>query len=386
MSSHRHRHHVHIDRAVAVSAFAAVSAIASVYVYSQIFAEFAFIEHARGSKTPINLALTTVVLGLAGIAGSLLAALRYLPEKGTQQLSLGFLACAVAAGFSLIPASLPVVLISAVLIGTSLAWTVVTLSLCLRPTLHLKKLGTWCGVGIGIAYSFCSLPPVFTATPVTQTMIAIVAALAGFVVSFRTTGEPAKPSTSPEYQQFGASIWVVLFLALFWLDSAAFFINQHVQLLSASTWDGTLNLQGNAFVHLCTAVIAGLALDRRKLALTVGVALGVLVVACLLLNGSGGALPASRVCYTTGVSIYSTALLYYLARGGRPWLVGILLAISGWFGSAAGMGMAQSLQAVPITFIVAIVIVAIAAFVTRHFWLRQLRIIATENPFGVAQR
>jgi len=385
MSPHRH-HHLHIDQAVAVSAFAGVSAIASVYVYFLIFAEFAFIEHARLLKNPVNLTALMIALALAGVVGSLAAARWYRPEKGTQQLSIGFLACAGAAGFSLMARNLPLVLIAAVMIGASLAWTTVTLSLCLRPTLHLKKLGIWCGLGTGLAYAFCNLPPVFTATPSTQTVIALLAALAGFVVSFRLTSEPAKPSTSPEYRQFGASLWVVLFLILVWLDSGVFFIIQHVQLLSASTWDGTLNLQGNAFVHLCTAVIAGLALDRRRLPLAVGAALLALIGSGLLLNGSGGALPASRVCYTTGVSLYTTAVVYYSARGGRPWLSGVLFAVSGWLGSAAGIGMARSLQAVPVAFIVTTAIVAIAAFVTRHLWLRHIRILATENPFGIDPR
>jgi cytochrome c oxidase cbb3-type subunit 2 len=381
-----HRHPVHIDRAKAVSAFAGVSAIFSVHVFFLLFAEFAFIEHARLSKNPINLTALVITLTLAGVAGCLAAARGYRPEKGTQQLSLGFIACAVAAAFSMIARNLPLALIAAVMIGASLAWTTVTLSLCLRPTLHLKKLGAWCGLGTGLAYAFCNLPPVFTATPGSQTVIAIFAALLGFVVSFRLNSEPAKPSTSPEYKRFGAGLWVVLFLILALLNSAAFFIIGHVQLLSASTWDGTLNLQGNAFVHLCTAVIAGLALDRRQLHLTVGAALLAFILACLLLNGSGGALPASRVCYTIGASVYSTILVYYIARGGRAWLAGVIFAASGWVGSAGGLGMAQSLQAVPVAFVVTVAIVAIAAFVTHHFWLRNIRILATENPFGIDPR
>jgi cytochrome c oxidase cbb3-type subunit 2 len=177
-----------------------------------------------------------------------------------------------------------------------------------------------------------------------------------------------------------------LYLILAWLNSAAFFILGHVQLLSASTWDGTLNLQGNAFVHLCTAVIAGLALDRRLLHLTVGTAVLALILACLLLNGTDRALPASRVCFTIGASLYSTSLVYYAARGGRAALAGVLFAASGWLASAAGLGMAQSLQAVPVAFIVAVAIVAITAFLTHHLWLRHIRILATENPFGIDQQ
>jgi cytochrome c oxidase cbb3-type subunit 2 len=364
-----------------ISAFAGITAIASVYIYFLIFAEFAFIEHARQSIKNVNLTALMLPLGLAGIAGSLGAARWFNPAKGPQQLAAGFAACVIAAVFSLIARNLPLAMIAALLVGSSLAWTTVTLSLCLRPTLHLKKLGTWCGLGTGIAYAFCNQPPVFTASPTTQIVIAILAALTGFIVSFRLVSEPAKPSTSPDYRPIIFGLWVVLFLALVWLDSGAFFIIQHNVILKGDTWDGALALQGNAFVHLCTAVIAGLALDRRLLPLALGAALLALMSACLLLGGAERFLPAARVFYTAGVSIYSTGLVYFAARGVRPKLAGILFAVSGWFGSAAGIGMAQSLDTIPIPFLIATAVVVTAAFVIRHLLLK--RILTTQLGLGL---
>jgi len=371
-----HRHHHRFDRAVVVSVFAAVSAIASVYIYFLIFAEFAFLEQARQTIKNVNFAALMIAMGMAGVGGSLAAARCYSSEKGTSLLSKGFVASAIAAGCSLAAYNMPLAIIAAALVGASLAWTTVILSLCLRPTLHLKKLGTWCGLGTGLAYAFCNLPPVFTASPRAQIVIAIIVALFGFVVSFRLTSESSKPSTSPDYRPVVAGLWVVLFLGLVWLDSGAFFIIQRDPTIKTQTWDGALTLLGNAFVHLCAAVIAGLALDKRQLPLTLGAALLLLMTACLILGGSTQYFPAAKVFYTAGVSAYSTALVYFSARGGKPWIAGILFAVSGWFGSAAGISMAQSQDGVPFAFILTVATVSLTAFVARHLWLRHQRILA----------
>jgi mono/diheme cytochrome c family protein len=361
-----------IDRPAVVSTFAGVSAIASIYIYFLIFAEFAFIEHARQTNPEVNLPALMLALGLAGIGGSFAGARWFRSEIGPRNLALGYLSCAAAAGLNLVGGGMPVAVFAALAVGGSLAWSTVTLSLCLRPTLHLKKLGTWCGLGTGLAYAFCNQPLVFTASPTTQIVIAIFAALAGFVVSFRLKGEPAKPSASPDYRPIISALWVVLFLSLVWLDSAAFFIIQHTPVLKNDTWTGPLALQGNALVHLCAAVIAGLALDRRLLPVTIGAALLALMGACLLLGGSERFFPAARVFYTAGVSLYSTGLVYFAARGVRPWLAGILFAVAGWFGSAAGIGMAQSLHAVPYYFVAATALVATATFGVRHLFLKRM--------------
>ena len=368
-----HRHHHRFNRTAVVSASAGVAAIASVYVYFVIFAEFAFIEHARETINNFNLTALLIALGLGGIGGSLHASRRFRPENGARQLSVGFAACAVAAGVSLVARNSPLAMIAAALISFSLAWTTVTLSLCLRPTLHLKKLGTWCGLGTGIAYAFCNQPPVFTASPTAQTVIALLAALVGWFASLHFTSASSKPSTSLDYRPFISSLWVVLFLALVWLDSGAFSIIQHNPVLHAGTWDGALTLQGNAFVHLCTAVITGLALDRRLLPLALGAALLALMGACLFLGGSARYFPAAQVFYTAGVSLYTTALICFAARSGRPQLIGILFAVSCWFGSFVGTSMAQLNDPMPLSFILTIAVVATAAFVIRHLLLRRIR-------------
>jgi cytochrome c oxidase cbb3-type subunit 2 len=356
-----------------VSILAGVTAITAVYIYFLLFAEFAFLEHARRGLGESGVTALMVTMGLAGIGGSLVSARRFRPTTGGSQLAAGFVGCAVAALLSLFAGGPFIAFPCAALVGGSLGWTTVTLSLCLRPTLHLKKLGFRCGLGTGLAYAFCNQPLVFTASPQAQIIIALLAAFAGFSAAFRMQTEPLAESSSLDYRPLAAGIIVTLFFFLVWLDSAAFFIIQHNPLLKAGTWENSIALQGNAFVHLCAAVLTGFALDRRQLALTLGVALLALMAACIMLAGTDQQFPAARVFYTAGVSIYSTALVFFPARGGRPRLAGILFAVAGWFGSAAGIGMAQSLNAVPLSFVLVTAVFVATAFIVRGVWIKRAR-------------
>jgi cytochrome c oxidase cbb3-type subunit 2 len=100
-------------------------------------------------------------------------------------------------------------------------------------------------------------------------------------------------------------------------------------------------------------------LDRGGRAWIAAVSVVALAIACLILNGAIGAfLPASWF-YTAGVSLYSTVLVEYPARDGRPWVAAIVFAIAGWMGSALGIGMAQDLATVPVAF-VAVGVAAVA--------------------------
>jgi len=74
--------------------------------------------------------------------------------------------------------------------------------------------------------------------------------------------------------------------------------------------------------------------------------------------------------YTTGVSLYSAALVYFPARGGRVWPVALLFAIAGWIGSAMGIGMAQDLNAVPLPFLIAAGVVVVGGLAWRQRLMR----------------
>ncbi|HEY0947160.1 MAG TPA: cbb3-type cytochrome c oxidase subunit II [Opitutaceae bacterium] len=343
---------------------AATLAIAATYFYFLIFTEFALLELAGPiATTDQRVRLLMTVLGMGGIAGSLLAAWRFRLERYPRQLANAFRACGLAAVLALIAQTLPFLLCAVAAAGLALGWLTVTLSAGLRAVVGTRRLGLVAGAGTGLAYAVCNLPPVFTADPRAQTiaaaLVVIMAALLGAWLL------PEEPSVSPriDYKPAGVALWVAVFLALVWVDSAGFYVIQHTPELRAATWSGNGQLLANALAHLAGAVVAGVVLDRGGQGRIVAVALAGLVAACLLLQISG---VGPGVIYAGAVSLYSTALVYYPARGGRRWTVGVVFAISGWLGSAMGIGMAQQLNRVPPGLLIAAGVVVGGAL-----WLRR---------------
>ncbi len=335
------------------SVFCAIVAIAAIYLYFLIYAELALIELVRGLVSQSELTLVLGALATGGISGSLTSAFTQRPPRARLWLMLGQLLCIVGAGLSLLATGLFSAAFASLLVGFGLGWSTVALSLCLRPTLHVDKLGWWCGLGTGLAYFTANQPLVFQATPRVQAVIALIAAVIGLIAALGLRGEPIKRSTSPDYTKAGWALWVLIFLALVWLDSAAFYIIQHTQDIKAATWDSVFALQGNALLHLLTALIAGYLLDHRQDALVNTLALLGLLAACLvIILLHSRYLPLTRVLYVASVSFYSTALVFFPARSVRPLFIAGLFAVAGWIGSALGIGMAQNLQRIPIWFLI----------------------------------
>ena len=74
-----------------------VAVIAATYGYFLIFAQFAFLELLRAAGGVPGLRPAMAAMGLAGVAGSLLAAWRYRPQAYRRALVGGAGACALAA-------------------------------------------------------------------------------------------------------------------------------------------------------------------------------------------------------------------------------------------------------------------------------------------------
>lgn len=336
---------------------ATVVMIAATYGYFLIFAQFAFLELLRAEVGADGLRTAMGAMGAGGVAGSLLAAWRFRAETYAAALRGGAAVCAVAA---MIGASAW----SAAVIGLALGWLTVTLVAGLGRVAGVKRLGLSTGIGTGVAYALCNVPWIFQAEPRTQAWWG-----AGFMaVAIAATRwlrvEKAQVSTGRDFFGRRAAGWVAVFLALVWMDSAAFYIIQHTAELRAGTWGGDGSLWLNAGIHLGVAVLAGVLLDRGW---TGRVALGAwvcLAAGCLLLGGREWV--AAEIFYTAGVSLYSVALVYFPARGGRAWLAGILFAVAGWLGSALGIGMAQDLKGVPWWFVVAAGVVVIGVLMIRQ--------------------
>ena len=297
------------------------------------------------------------LMAVAGIAGGFFAAWRG-AGPGLVRLALAVAGLsAIAAPYS---CGFPACLGTAVLTGFALGVATVSLAALLPAWCGVA----WVGVGTGLGYAICNLPLVFSQTPSVQSWIAAGCALVGMVVV------PARGEWSGRKTRRVFPVWAVvaLFTALVWMDSAAFFIIQHSADLKAGTWGDAL-LWRNAAIHLGVACVAGLWLARGGARTLPGFAWVLLAVAALTVNEDATRGIAGWF-YPAGVSLYSAALVAWPGwfsgvSGVRPaaWRAAWLFAIAGWFGSANGIGMAQSLERVPTDFVAGAGVLVIAVMV-----------------------
>lgn len=346
-------------------AWRAAGVVAMVYAHFLIFAQFAWVELMRGaggSATSEKFALGA--MAAAGIAAGFLTARR---NTGPLVLRGALLAAGLSAAAAPFAASMPSAVIVSLATGASIGAMTVTLATLLPGWCGIA----WTGLGTGLGYALCNLPPVFLATPAQQAVIGAAFALSGaLLVPRKAVATVRQPAVSPGR---GLVAVVAAFTALVWLDSAAFFIIQHARDLKSATW-GEPMLWRNAAVHLAVAIAAGLLL-RRRFNAVLGAAWLILAGAALAVNHADTRGLAGW-WYPAGVSLYSTALVAWpgffsadpdpraIARR-AAWL----FAVAGWFGSANGIGMVQSLQRVPAGFIIAAgVVVATALHFGRHRW------------------
>lgn len=331
--------------------------VAATYVYFLLFAEFAFLELARSvTGDGAGLRLVMGALGVGGVVGSLFAAKFFKREDWGARLGGCLLWCAVAACMALVASRFGVtgLAVTAAGIGLSLGGATVTLAAGLRPVVGRRRLGLAAGLGTGTAYAWCNLPFVFSASADLQTAWAIAASLGGAALAWPMNAfEDSKPETK------GMGGWTVVFVALVWLDSAAFYIIQHTEALKAATWSGVWTLGGNATMHFAAALLAGWLLDRGRAAWVAVAAAGLLAAACHWITSAG-----AEIFYVAGVSLYSAALVYAPASTGRPAAAALVFAVAGWGGSALGIGMAQDLHGVPDWFALA----ALAAVAAGLLW------------------
>lgn len=334
--------------------------VAITYVYFLIFAQFAFLSRlAELGIAGTQLKAVMAAMAAGGILLSLLTPRMALWPSPVLRVRLGLAASGAAALLSLLPLSRSAAIGVALLIGAGLGMLTVTL---------VTHLGQWCGernqlfkvgVGTGIGYLLCNVPPFFAASPEVQAAVAGLLCLAGIGITPRAVAavEPALAARQRSALPF--ALIVACFAALVWFDSAAFFIIQHTSSLKAGTWQGTAHLSANAILHLSAALGSAWLLRRRGLSFVLTSAFFVLACACLLLLDPARILPAS-VFYPIGVSLYSVALVAYpsllspatsIAERGRQ--AGWLYAIAGWIASALGIGMAQNLGHVPPGFVAA---------------------------------
>lgn len=339
--------------------------VAAVYGYFLIFAQFAFVELLRaGGADLMQEKITLGSMAVAGIAGGFFAAWRGV-NPAMLRIAIGI--AAFTAFLAPYGKTMPGALGIAVATGGALGVATVTLA-ALAPA--------WCGVvwiglGTGMGYAVCNIPAVFMQSPTGQAWIG---------GGFATLGLMAVPSltTGPRAESCKIfPLWgtLALFTALVWLDSAAFFIIQHEQDLKSGTW-GAGFLWRNAAIHLAFALVAGVWLARGGARLLPALAWAFLAAAALTVNGESTRGLAGWL-YPAGVSLYSAALVAWPGwfsgmtdTRGTAWRAAWLFAVAGWFGSANGIGMAETLHRVPTEFVAgagAVVILVMVLSELKHW-------------------
>jgi mono/diheme cytochrome c family protein len=337
-----------VEGGVAMKAVAARAAlaVAAVYGFFLIFAQFSFVELIRaGGAGPESERAALGIMAAAGMAGGFLTAWRGAsPLVLRLALGVAALVSAMAPFASRMPGALAVAAVT----GAALGVATVGLSALLPAWCGLF----WVGLGTGLGYACCNLPVVFQQSPAVQAWVGAGFAFTGMLVVPRAVEWRIEKSPAV-FPMWGA---VAILTALVWMDSAAFFIIQHSADLKSGTW-GVGLLWRNALIHLSLACVAGLWLARGGARALPGIAWILLAVAALAVN-SESTRGLAGWFYPAGVSLYSAALVAWPgwfsgAEGARPagWRAAWLFAIAGWFGSANGIGMAQALQHVPSAFV-----------------------------------
>jgi len=348
---------------------AAIASVAAIYVYFLIFAQFGFLQGllASAAESETRLKLVLSLMGVGGMGSSAVTAWCFRADRARVWLAGSFAVAGGAAGLAAQADAFWMFGLAAMLTGLGIGGATVTLAAVVRQVVGVRHLGLALGTGTGLAYGFCNLPPVFQAAPALQAGWALGAALVGMIAAAGLElRAPGGGEETPDYSPRGLTTWVVVFLMLVWLDSAAFYVIQHNPVLQGGTWQGTGRLYANAGLHFGAAVLAGWVLDRGRLGGVVLVAMGLLAAACLLLNQAQTVPGLVATLYVAGVSLYSTALVFYPARRGRAGVAALVYAVAGWAGSAFGIGLVEHSQAVPGWLPVGAGLVTLAALALRR--------------------
>lgn len=353
---------------------AAVTTVAAVYVYFLIFAQFGFLHAVRAQlgESAGVLRPLMAMMGAAGIAGSVVVAAVGAGRHARRWLWAGFVACAIAAVGSIAWRSFAGFGLTAMLAGFGVGLATVTLAGVLRSATGDGRLGVIIGLGTGLAYGFCNLPGIFNAGATTQAALAIGAAIAGLAASraLRPRFDEPRPRGG-DYSGAGVAAWVLIFLALVCLDSALFYFIQHTADLKQGLWTGAGRQGLNAGAHVGAAVLAGWALDRQWSGRTALVSAGALLVASLWIGGRHAGYPLGALVYIASVSAYSTTLVFYPARSGRPAVAALVYAVAGWGGSALGIGLIEGRASLPLFLPAGAAALLAISLLGRYFTSRQ---------------
>lgn len=340
-------------------------AVVATYVYFLLFAQYGLVrliaDHG-GAARDVDRAMA--FMGGTGLLVSFVTAWLLGRIRPRALLIAGFLGCAAAALLALVPGAMA---LAAALVGASIAAVTVTLAANLRRLIPGPRFGLWAGLATGLAYAVCNVPALFDGSPLLQTVFSAGVAFAGAVAVWSAGAglldappRAACPAISDsDARGWGLASVVLALLALVWLDSTAFATIQHTMDLKGRTWGSPQRqwLQGG--IHLLAAIAAGALADRGWFRGLLLAAYLLFAAAFRMLGAWGADALIAGPLYAVGISFYSVALILFpSARPDAPglvparWRSGLLYGVSGWLGSALGVGMAQHLHRLPLELLV----------------------------------
>jgi cytochrome c oxidase cbb3-type subunit 2 len=365
----------------ATPAFAApVLVIAATYVAFLLWAQFGFVTllRERLGAGPEGVRMAMAAMGIAGFAASFgtgallrrVAAVRLVRAglAAVALISVAALGCRTPAAFAAVAAAT----------GAAMALLTVALAAGLRSLLPDRRGGLVVGSATGLAYLACNLPPVFEAPPRGQALLVAMACWLALLALARVkpgAPERSRRAVAPAGEGLAVAAGVAAFLALVWIDSAAFAAIQQRPDLAAATWGTASGKLAIGAAHLLAAVAAGALLDAGRLLPLLAGSAGIFALALPAIESGAGSHPTWGrlwgLLYACGISAYSTALVTWpgrigrkVGKGGEPpagmpprWRAALLYGVAGWLGSALGVGMAEDLRRIPTAAVAAAVAV-----------------------------
>ncbi len=349
--------------------------VSTTYVYFLLFAQFGFLDLLQSTLVDPSLVRSSMTaMGLSGLAMSLATAWLLGRTSADLLVRVALLGCAVVAFVAPWCTGLvPSVLVSAG-VGCFTGLLTVSVAASLRSMLPVSRLGLGAGLGTGLAYLVCNIPFLFAGSVTLRCWFPATLCIAAFVWVSATTAAPPHPSADTaaaadkhaarngyvDYTRLGFATVVASFLALIWLDSAAFAVIQETIGLKGATWGSDAQQLTQGGSHLAGALVAGLLLDRGRFRGLLLAAFGLFVLAFSTLAHWQETARIAGPLYAFGISLYSTALVVFPSLAAEReglvpirWRAALLYGIAGWLGSALGVGMAQELHRIPASFVVA---------------------------------
>lgn len=343
-----------MSRSPAIGAVVAILQVAAVYTYFLLFDQFGFLHHLhRQGLDAGQVRLVMMAMGLGGLVGSFATARLVDFRRVRRQLSMAWAACAAAALISVGITSVSLLAAEGLVIGLTTGAITVLVAASLRELVSGTRLGLCIGIGTGFAYVLANTPVLFDGSlaRIAGVSVALSLASCGMVLRYLASSDGAG-AAEPASNRSALWPWVLGLAVLVWMDSGAFAMIQQDAALKAWTWGPAGHKLGLALAHGGAAVIAGFLLDRGlRFSMVLATWMLFALAFSVIPHGPPDAFPASLI-YACGISLYSVVLVAMPSLVGgdlriRAMQAAWLFGISGWVGSALGVGMAQGRVWIP---------------------------------------